>query len=189
MRVCARCVRCALLCVAVRFCAPLCVAGFLGYFKGNLTNVLRAAPSAAVRFRCFEYVKKLFISKNESEKERKKLTDGQNLVSGAGTHRAVPFAPCPHFPGPRVAWRGAVVLAHHGCVRCRVAWLLVVAVFVVCCVVVCVAGCVLWCVLCGVVVCVVGCVLCGVVVCVVGCMLCDVVVCVVRCCGVQPLAW
>jgi len=54
--------------------------GFRGHFKGNFTNVIRAAPSAAVRFTSFEFFKAQLVKRAG----REQLKDYENLAAGAG---------------------------------------------------------------------------------------------------------
>jgi len=54
--------------------------GFRGHFKGNFTNVIRAAPSAAVRFTSYEFFKAQLVARTG----REQLKDYENLAAGAG---------------------------------------------------------------------------------------------------------
>lgn len=64
--------------------------GWLGLFKGNGTNVARVAPSAAVRFSSFEFLKTSLLTR---KRDASKHADGtqvlslstiENAVAGAG---------------------------------------------------------------------------------------------------------
>ncbi|GAM17017.1 hypothetical protein SAMD00019534_001920, partial [Acytostelium subglobosum LB1] len=51
--------------------------GFIGFFKGNGTNVIRIVPYSAIQFLSYEKYKKLFLGQGQSH-----LTTGQNLFVG-----------------------------------------------------------------------------------------------------------